>query len=239
MRSQPRRSNTNPVHTTPLWQRVVAGFGLVAGSPVLAAAAVMIKKSDSGPVLYRAARAGVGGRPFLMYKLRTMRQHADTLGSITAAADARIFPVGRLLRKLKLDELPQLANVVTGDMALVGPRPEAMDIVNDHYRPWMMETLTVPPGITGPGSLHYIEQEKELPADPSEALRVYVETLLPRKLAYELVYVRSRSFRYELQLIGRTLLGVLGRPRDGDRIGRIETTQALRILEEVCGRQVS
>lgn len=239
MRSLPRQSNTSPVHTTPLWQRLVAGFGLVAGSPILAAAAVMIKKSDPGPVLYRAARAGVGGRPFAMYKLRTMRQHSDALGSITAAADTRIFPAGGLLRKLKLDELPQLANVVTGDMALVGPRPEAVDIVNDHYRPWMMETLTVPPGITGPGSLHYIEQEKELPPDPSEALRVYVETLLPRKLAYELVYVRSRSFRYELQLIGRTLLGVLGRQRDGDRIGRMETTQALRILEEVSGRQVS
>lgn len=238
MNFRPRRSKTASART-PLWQRVIAGLGLIAGSPVLAGAAIVIKKSDPGPVLYRAARAGIGGRPFVMYKLRTMRQRTDSLGSITAAGDSRIFPAGRMLRKLKIDELPQLANVVSGEMALVGPRPEAVDIVNDHYRPWMMETLSVPPGITGPGSLHYIEQEGELPTDPSAALRVYVETLLPRKLAYELVYVRSRSVRYELQLIGRTLLGVAGRRAENDRVGRTETSRAMSILAEVTGRQVS
>lgn len=233
------RSDVIPIHGTPLWQRVVAGVGLVAGSPILAVAAVVIKKSDPGPVLYRAARAGVDGQPFVMYKLRTMRQYTDSLGSITAAGDARIFPAGRLLRKLKLDELPQLINVVAGQMALVGPRPEAVDIVRDHYRPWMMETLTIPPGITGPGSLHYIEQDGELPSDPSQALQVYVETVLPRKLAYELVYVRSRSLRYELQLIVRTVIGVLGRRSADDRAGRAETRQAQLILDEVSRRKVS
>lgn len=224
---------------TPLWQRVAAGIGLVAGLPILAAAGIVIKKSDPGPVLYRAARAGVGGHPFVMYKLRTMRQCTNRLGSITASGDSRIFPAGRLLRRFKLDELPQLFNVVRGQMALVGPRPEAADIVQDHYVPWMMETLTIPPGITGPGSLHYIDQEKDLPADPSDALRVYVENLLPRKLAYELVYVRSRSFRYEVQLIYRTVLGLMGRQAEEDSAGQRETAEALKILDEVSGRRVS
>lgn len=237
MRRGPSRPGTAS-SVTPAWQRIVAGLGLLASSPVLAASAVAIKRSDPGPVVYRAARAGVDGRPFVMYKLRTMRQNSEAAGSITASGDARIFPAGRLLRKLKLDEIPQLANVLSGDMSLVGPRPEAVDIVQHHYAPWMMETLTVPPGITGPGSLHYIEQEKELPSDPSAAVAVYVETLLPRKLAYELVYVRDRSLRYELQLIGRTLLGVLGWRSEDRASGRDETAKALRILDEVQGRRV-
>lgn len=239
MGPQPPGHETPRAHGTPVWQRAVAGLGLAASLPLLGAAAIMIKKSDPGPVLYRATRAGAGGKHFVMYKLRTMRQHTDALGSITAAGDARVFPAGQLLRRVKLDELPQLANVLRGQMALVGPRPEAFEIVQNHYLPWMMETLTVPPGITGPGSLHYIEQEKGLPTDPSEALRVYLDTLLPRKLAFELVYVRARSTRYELQLIGRTLLGVLGLRRNDTPAGRRETIAALRILDEVSGRRVS
>lgn len=238
MRSGESCPNTRCPERTPLWQRVAAGIGLIVGSPALLVAAIMIKRSDPGPVVYRAARAGVGGHPFVMYKLRTMRQHTDIQGSITASGDSRIFPAGLLLRRLKLDELPQLANVVTGQMALVGPRPEAVDIVRDHYQPWMMETLTVPPGITGPGSLHYIEQEKELPADPTDALRIYVDSVLPRKLAYELVYVRSRSFGYELQLMARTLRGVLGQRSEVNPASRRETSEALRILRD-AGRQVS
>lgn len=218
---------------SPAWQRILAGGGLLVCAPVLGAAAVVIKASDHGPVLHRAARAGVCGRPFTMYKLRTMRQHADSHGSITALDDNRIYPTGHLLRKLKLDELPQLVNVIKGEMALVGPRPEAVDIVQDHYLPWMMETLEVPPGITGPGSLHYIEQERELPGDPAAALSVYVTSLLPRKLAYELVYVRSRSLHYELQLIGRTLLGVIVRRQADSKAARWEAEAACRILDEI------
>lgn len=222
---------------TPVWQRVIAGGGLVVFAPFVGAAAVAIKVSDTGPVLHRAKRAGVRGRPFTMYKLRTMRLHSDALGAITALDDDRIFPVGRLLRKLKLDELPQLVNVVRGQMALVGPRPEAFDIVGDSYLPWMMQTLDVPPGITSPGSLHYIEQERELPTDPAQALRVYVSTLLPRKLAYELVYVRSRSLRYEVELIVRTLLGVILRREAAPRAALWEDEMASAILEEVSGER--
>lgn len=225
--------------STPMWQRIAASAGLLVSSPVLAAAAILIRMSDGGPVLYRAPRAGVEARPFTMYKLRTMRLNADSQGSITASEDSRVFPVGRLLRRFKLDELPQLMNVINGDMALVGPRPEAIDIVENHYEQWMMETLSVPPGITGPGSLHYIKQEQDLPPDPDAALRVYVATLLPRKLAYELVYVRSRSLRYELQLIRRTLLRVLDRHAIESPHDSRENLEALKILKEVSRWQPS
>lgn len=225
---------------TPVWQRILACGGLLACAPVLGVAAVVIKVSDPGPVLHRAARAGVGGRQFTMYKLRTMRLHTESQGSITSMDDCRIFGTGRVLRKLKLDELPQLANVVSGDMALVGPRPEAIEIVQDHYLPWMLETLDVPPGVTGPGSLHFIEQERELPTEPKEALRVYVTSLLPRKLAYELVYVRSKSLRYDLQLIGRTILGVVARREINPRAAHWEAEEAARILDDVLsGRPAS
>lgn len=223
-----------------MWQRIVAGGGLIACAPMLGLAAIVIKASDPGPALHRAARAGIGGRPFTMYKLRTMRLDTESQGSITALGDSRIFWAGRLLRKLKLDELPQLANVVSGKMALVGPRPEAFDIVQDHYQPWMLETLEVPPGITSPGSLHYIDQERELPTEPDEALRVYVTSVLPRKLTFELVYVRSRSTRYDLQLITRTVLGVIARREIAPRTAEQEAGEAHRILDEVSsGRYAS
>lgn len=218
---------------TPRWQRIVAGCGLLACSPLLGAAAVAIKTSNPGPVFHRATRAGVGGHPFTMYKLRTMQVHTDTQGSITALEDSRIFPVGRWLRKLKLDELPQLINVVTGEMALVGPRPEAFDIVRDHYADWMMETLAVPPGITGPGSLHFIEQERELPTEPDRALHVYVTSLLPQKLAFELTYVRSRSLHNEFNLIVRTVIGVICRGEPDPKTASHEAQEARRILDEV------
>lgn len=195
---------------TPVWQRLVAAFGVVVTAPVVGASAAAIKLSDPGPAFYRAPRAGIRGTPFVMYKLRTMRVGEDVRGPITASDDDRVLAVGRWLRRFKIDELPQLLNVVTGEMALVGPRPEAIEIVRDFYVPWMMETLDVPPGIAGPGSLHYIQQERGMPGDPSNALCYYVDRILPRKLAYELVFIRSRSFAYELEIIGRTLLKVCG-----------------------------
>jgi lipopolysaccharide/colanic/teichoic acid biosynthesis glycosyltransferase len=216
-----------------MWQRATAALGLLITAPALGVAAAVIKRSDPGPVLYRAARAGVGGRPFLMYKLRTMRVGTDGRGSITAATDDRIFRAGRWLRRLKLDELPQLINIVRGDMAIVGPRPEAIDIVRDHYQSWMTETLDLPPGLTGPGSLHYIEQQRGLPADPAVATEFYARQVLPLKLCYELVFVRSRSVKYELRLIIRTLIDIAG-DRDFARAARdIETTRALMILADV------
>ncbi len=223
-------------HDIGLVQRAVALLGLLATSPLMAVAALVIRLSSPGPVLYRAARVGRGCVPFTMFKLRTMHVDAGRLGSLTAGQDPRIFPAGRWLRRLKLDEVPQLANVVRGEMAFVGPRPESPDIVQAHYRPWMLETLDVAPGITSPGTLVYFQEEGMLPQDPDEAMRVYAEALLPRKLARDLVLVRRYTVAYQLELVARTLLGILGLDRLGARRQAAEEAQAREILADVGER---
>jgi lipopolysaccharide/colanic/teichoic acid biosynthesis glycosyltransferase len=145
-----------------------------------------------------------------MLKLRTMHVSAPEAGVITTGADPRVFPAGKWLRRLKIDEIPQLVNVARGEMAFFGPRPEAPAIVANDYKPWMRETLKVRPGIVGPGSLGYFEEEAELPENARETEDYYIRVLLPRKLARDLVFVRTASTRYRAELLVRTVLGVLG-----------------------------
>ncbi len=183
---------------------VLLGLGALAVlAPLLLIVALAIRRVSPGPALYRARRVGRHGRLFTMYKFRTM--HAQAAGGlITARDDQRIFPLGRWLRRLKLDELPQLLNVVKGEMALVGPRPEDPAIVDAHYTPQQRETLRVRPGLASPGSLfNYTHGEKML-VEGTAAAR-YIEQLLPLKLALDLVYVREASLAYDLLLIVRTL----------------------------------
>jgi lipopolysaccharide/colanic/teichoic acid biosynthesis glycosyltransferase len=204
---------------------VLSAVALVAAIPLLAVVAVAIRLSSPGPVFYRATRVGRGGRPFTMYKLRTMHVNQTVAGekiatsAITAKDDPRVFPVGSLLRQTKIDELPQLFNVLRGDMSLVGPRPEDPRFVAKNYTPADMATLDVRPGLTSPGSVwYYTSAEEGLTSDDPE--RHYVERVLPLKLALDLVYVREVSWRYDLALIGRTLLVltalVVGWRRFGD-----------------------
>ncbi|MGY2701578.1 sugar transferase [Nocardioides sp. HB32] len=190
---------------------VVAAAALVVTAPLVVMAALGIKLTSHGPVLYRTTRAGVGGTPFSMLKLRTMHVGREDSGRVTSGSDARVFPFGRLLRRFKLDELPQLVNVLHGQMALVGPRPEDLSIVRGHYTAQMWKTLSVPPGVTSVGSLHYYAMESSLPGDPAEAERVYLEELLARKAALDLVYIENRSLGYALQVLVRTAFGILGR----------------------------
>lgn len=195
-----------------LMGRAVAGAALAASAPILAAAAVAVKVSSPGPVLYRARRVGRHGTEFTMLKFRTMYEdRSQGGGRITGGRDPRIFPVGRLLRRLKIDELPQLVNVVRGEMAWVGPRPEDPTIVAERYNEFMLETLEVLPGVTSPGTLQYFaDEESGVPADPVAAERYYADVLLPKKIALDLVYVRSRSWRYDLELIVRTIASLVG-----------------------------
>lgn len=220
---------------TRLVDRLLALVGLIGTAPVSLVAALGIKLSDPGPVLYRAARSGLGGVPFTMYKFRTMKvvSPGQEGARITGARDTRVFPWGRLLRRLKIDELPQLMNVVTGDMAIVGPRPEDPSIVGRDYAPWMHETLTVLPGLTSPGTLGYYADESELPQVAELAERVYLDRLLPRKLAIDVLYVRRRSARYDAELIVRTLAGVAGLSRIFRRVMADEAARADEILQEV------
>ena len=185
---------------------VCASAGLMITAPVLAAAALAIRCVSPGPVLYRARRVGVWGRVFTMYKLRTMR-HApqESARPLTAADDPRVFPLGRLLRRTKIDELPQLINVIRGEMSIVGPRPEAPAYVCEHYGTVHLDTLRVRPGLVSPGTLYYYTHgERTLIGD--DAHRAYVEHLLPVKLALDLAYLRRASFWYDLRLVGRAVV---------------------------------
>ena len=198
---------------------VLTGLALIVLAPAMALAAIGIRLSSPGPVLYRAVRAGRDGRPFVMYKMRTMhhrRRSDDSLitaeddSLITAEKDPRVFPFGAWLRRAKLDELPQIFNVLRGEMAIVGPRPEDPTIVDQHYTAAQWETLKVAPGLTSPGALYSTTHgEQRLSAVDPE--RDYVQRVLPVKLALDRVYVRHASVGYDLALIFRTIAVVAGR----------------------------
>ncbi len=189
-----------------LFDVVAAALGLVLAAPILAVAAVGIRLASPGPLLYRAQLTGRDGRLFTMYKLRTM--HVERRGAyrgvITAQHDARVFPLGRWLRRLKIDELPQLVNVVRGEMSLVGPRPQHPEIVRRHYTAAGWETLRVRPGLASPGSLFDSTHGEALVGD-ADPERAYADRLLPVVVALDRVYVRHASLRYDLAIIGRTL----------------------------------
>jgi lipopolysaccharide/colanic/teichoic acid biosynthesis glycosyltransferase len=195
-----------------LFDVALTALALVASVPILIVAALGIRLSSPGPVLYRATRAGRRGRLFVMYKLRTMENRSGLLADsvVTAARDPRVFPFGALLRRSKLDELPQLFNILRGDMAVVGPRPEDPKVVAQHYTPEQWETLDVVPGLTSPGAL-YSTTHGETWLSERDAERDYYEHLLPLKLALDRVYVRHASLSYDLGVIIRTLLVVAGR----------------------------
>lgn len=189
---------------------VVASILLVLSSPVLLTAAIGIRLSSPGPILYRAQRVGRGGATFEMLKFRSMHVHAA--GSvITAHGDSRIFALGSFLRRYKIDELPQFYNVLKGDLSLVGPRPEDPKIVRDHYTFWMMETLNVRPGITSPGAIYYYVLGEKL-VDPADPEGSYVRLLLPAKMAVERAYIARATFVSDLKVMLMTAVAVLGKP---------------------------
>lgn len=214
--------------------RLIAALALLAASPLLGLSAVAIRFSSPGPVLFRAERVGRDGAKYRMYKLRTMHVSSAPSAAITASQDPRVFRAGHLLRRLKIDELPQLYNVVRGEMALVGPRPEDPNIVQDHYTEEMRRALSVLPGLTSPATLDYFANEQALPATPDEAERQYVEEILPRKLAMELVYVENRTARYDLEIVLRTVLAIVGVRRAFRERQAWEHAEAERILARIA-----
>jgi lipopolysaccharide/colanic/teichoic acid biosynthesis glycosyltransferase len=180
---------------------------LALASPLMLLAAAGIRLSSPGPILYRATRVGRGGAPFVMRKFRTMESGAGG-GAITAARDLRVFPFGAFLRRFKIDELPQLFDVLRGDMSIVGPRPEDPRIVAKYYSAAQRETLTARPGLASPGSLYNYTHGDRCLDDP-EPERAYAERLLPVKLALDTVYVRRAGLLYDLRIIARTAAVIL------------------------------
>ena len=184
-------------------------IGLLLLAPVLLGIAVWIKRDSSGPVFFRQQRIGRHGQPFRIYKFRSMRQ--DNAGlQITVGADDRITRSGHFIRAYKLDELPQLINVLLGDMSIVGPRPEVPRYVALYPADVRAEVLSVRPGITDLASVQY-RSESTLLAQSSNPEQTYVDTILPAKLALCRQYVRERSFWLDLRIIGMTL-GILLKP---------------------------
>jgi lipopolysaccharide/colanic/teichoic acid biosynthesis glycosyltransferase len=186
---------------------VAAALGLVLFGPLAAIAGLLVRASSRGPILFRQERVGRDGRHFVLYKLRTMR--TSTGGpQVTARGDDRITAVGRILRKTKLDELPQLWNVVRGDMSLVGPRPEVPRYV-DLEDPLWIEALRVRPGITDPVTLKLRDEETVLAQVEGDPERFYREELQPAKLREYVEYSRSRSWSTDVAVLCRTVLAVL------------------------------
>ena len=170
--------------------------------------AIWIKIDSEGPVFYRQVRVGKGNRDFRLFKFRSMRVGSDRKGLITVGGrDPRVSRSGYYIRKYKLDELPQLINVFTGDMSLVGPRPEVRKYV-DLYTPEQMHVLDVRPGITDPASIRY-RNENELLAQVEDPDRYYVEVIMQDKLQLNLEYVEKQSFRFDLQLIFKTFSEII------------------------------
>lgn len=187
---------------------VASGAGLVVGSPLFLAAALAIKVDDpAGPVFFRQQRVGLGGRLFRIHKFRSMSV-ANSGSLVTSANDARITRVGAVLRKSKLDELPQLIDVFVGDMSLVGPRPEVPKYVAMWGEQAAAEILSVRPGITDPASITYRNEQDEL-AGADDPEQHYVEVILPRKVTLYRDYVRTNSVLGDLGLIWQTLVAVV------------------------------
>jgi len=177
--------------------------------PLFLALAAAVRWTSGRPVLYRGVRAGRGGRPFAMYKFRTMVVNAERVGGTsTADDDPRITRVGRLLRRYKLDELPQLVNVVKGDMSLVGPRPQVLDEVAS-YNEEERRVLTVKPGITDYASIRFRNEGDILRGypDPDAA---YQRLIRPEKMRLAVEYANRVSFSTDVGVLARTLLAVVG-----------------------------
>lgn len=166
--------------------------------------AVAVKATSKGPVFYRQVRVTTYGRHFKILKFRTMVENADKIGSlVTTDSDSRVTKVGRFLRKYRLDELPQIFNVLSGSMSVVGTRPEVPKYV-EQYKPEYLATLLIPAGITSLASIMYKDEEKLLSSE-QDVDRVYIEKILPEKMKYNLQYTENFGFRSDLRLMLKTV----------------------------------
>lgn len=183
----------------------LAAVGLVALSPVLCACAVAIRLTSRGPIFFRQWRVGQHGRLFRLLKFRTMVHSPSAEGPrLTGLGDPRITPIGRWLRKTKLDEIPQLVNVLKGEMSLVGPRPEVPEYVSS-YTPDQTRILELKPGVTSPAAIAFVDEEEVLGAQ-AQPERYYLTTLMPLKIKYDLAYFDGASFSGDVKLILLTLI---------------------------------
>ena len=191
---------------------IVSLILLIILFPIMLILAILIKIDSKGPVFYRQERITTNGKTFRIFKFRTMVQNADKIGTlVTIGNDSRITRVGKAIRKFRLDEFPQLINVLKGEMSFVGTRPEVKKYV-DKYTDEMKATLLMPAGITSMASIKYKDEDKIL----EEALQkgkhtdlAYIEDVLPEKMKYNLEYITKFSFWYDIKVCIDTVIGVL------------------------------
>jgi len=207
--------------------RIVAVTALVLLSPVLVMIAAAVSLSSPGGVIYRQVRVGQGGLPFRILKFRTMVDGADRLAAnISPAGDPRITPVGRVLRSSYLDELPQLVNVVRGDMRLVGPRPETPEYVA-LYTPDERRVLEVKPGLVGPSTVAFMDEAERL-AGVEDAERHYEAVLLHERVRLDLDYLERRSAFSDIRLLLRQVLLIITPRSRGSETAADATNTRLR-----------
>jgi len=194
------------------FDKVLALLMLIPLSPIILGIAIWIKLDSEGPVFYRQERITTYGRTFKIFKFRTMVKDADKMGAaVTQQNDSRISKVGHKLRKVRLDELPQLINVLIGDMSFVGVRPEVAKYV-DRYTDEMNATLLLPAGITSPASIEYKDEDEVIEKYKGSGRSIddiYVEEILPDKMKYNLKYIKEFSVINDIKIMIRTALAVI------------------------------
>lgn len=187
---------------------LVSGILIVLTSPIFLILSILIKLDSRGPVIFRQVRITTYGKKFRICKFRTMVNNAEKLGTqVTTKGDARVTRMGKLLRGCRLDELPQLFNILTGDMTFVGTRPEVEKYVNQ-YTNEMKATLLLPAGVTSRASIEYKDEEKLL-EDAENADKVYVEKVLPEKMKYNLQAMENFSFWEDIKTMFATVVAVI------------------------------
>jgi lipopolysaccharide/colanic/teichoic acid biosynthesis glycosyltransferase len=192
-----------------LFDIVCSTVGLLILSPLFIVLSLCIYKDSKGPLLFHQLRIGKNGKPFYIHKFRTMIQNAELLGErITVKNDPRITKCGKILRKYKLDELPQLFNVLKGEMSIVGPRPEVPEYVDLYPEDIKNKVLSVLPGITDLAAVEY-RSENDMLLKEGDPRRDYIERILPKKLELYVDYIDKRSLLLDLSIILRTIIAII------------------------------
>ncbi len=191
-----------------LFDLIFSLIGLIITSPLLVLIAILIKLDSKGPIFYRGTRIGQFGKPFRIFKFRTMVVNAEELGGpSTAGDDSRLTKIGKLLKKFQLDELPQLINVLEGEMSFVGPRPEVKMYVDMMTNEERSTILSIKPGMTDLASLWDFHESEVLKGSPDPE-KSYMEKIRPTKIKLQLEYVKTRSFMLDLKIIIKTILKI-------------------------------
>jgi lipopolysaccharide/colanic/teichoic acid biosynthesis glycosyltransferase len=203
---------------------IAAIITLVILLPLFLLISIAIKIDSKGPVMFRQVRITQYGKPFRIFKFRTMVNNAERLGTqVTTKNDGRVTRVGKILRKLRLDEVPQLLNIITGDMTFVGTRPEVFKYV-EKYSGEMMATLLLPAGVTSEASIQYKDEELLL-ADADNVEEIYVNKVLPEKMRYNLRSIASFSFFGDIKTMVRTLITVI-KNNDNNKVEILEPSKS-------------